>query len=740
MRKMFFLSAFMLFFCVLVAQKSSIKDSLHVVLQEVTVSSIRASDKSAVSFTNVSSKEISKTNLGQDVPYLLSLTPNFITTSDAGTGIGYTGYRVRGTDANRVNVTVNGIPLNDSESHGVFFVNMPDFASSLSSVQIQRGVGTSTNGAAAFGASINMQTEGLNIKPYAELSSTFGSFNTNKNNVKAGTGLLNNQWAFDARLSNITSDGYIDRAFVDMSSYYLSAAYFGDKTTLRLLNFGGKERTYQAWNGVYSGNLVNNRTYNELGAYVDNTGVDQFYDNQTDNYQQTHYQLHLNQILSSSLFLNASAHYTRGKGYYEEYKKDKSFDEYSLIPDTLNGQARSTTDLIRRKWLDNHFGGVVFALNYQNDGLSTTFGGGLNRYAGAHYGKVIWVRNAQNPNPEHEYYRSNSIKDDGNIYLKTSYDLFKSLNLSADLQYRFVRHRMEGQNDKFDWDTNKMRPLDIDKSFHFFNPKLGVTYKIDKTQDVYASWSVANREPNRNNFTESGVNDQPVAETLFDTELGYRFQDKDYSVGINAYYMKYKNQLVLTGKISEIGELLTSNVEDSYRAGIEIVAGGRLSDHFRWDGNISISTNKILNYHSYVSVYDPDYDVVGTVDSVYTSTNIGYSPNVVTNSVFTYTRGNFEASIMSQFVGKQYLDNTSTEEKSVNSYVVNNLSLKYSLPLKKMKSVDFQILVNNLFNETYETGGYAWTEMYPGDANQYHYKYLYPQAGIHLLGSVTFKF
>jgi iron complex outermembrane receptor protein len=740
MRKMFFLSAFMLFFCVLVAQKSSIKDSLHVVLQEVTVSSIRASDKSAVSFTNVSSKEISKTNLGQDVPYLLSLTPNFITTSDAGTGIGYTGYRVRGTDANRVNVTVNGIPLNDSESHGVFFVNMPDFASSLSSVQIQRGVGTSTNGAAAFGASINMQTEGLNIKPYAELSSTFGSFNTNKNNVKAGTGLLNNQWAFDARLSNITSDGYIDRAFVDMSSYYLSAAYFGDKTTLRLLNFGGKERTYQAWNGVYSGNLVNNRTYNELGAYVDNTGVDQFYDNQTDNYQQTHYQLHLNQILSSSLFLNASAHYTRGKGYYEEYKKDRSFDEYSLIPDTLNGQARSTTDLIRRKWLDNHFGGVVFALNYQNDGLSTTFGGGLNRYAGAHYGKVIWVRNAQNPNPEHEYYRSNSIKDDGNIYLKTSYDLFKSLNLSADLQYRFVRHRMEGQNDKFDWDTNKMRPLDIDKSFHFFNPKLGVTYKIDKTQDVYASWSVANREPNRNNFTESGVNDQPVAETLFDTELGYRFQDKDYSVGINAYYMKYKNQLVLTGKISEIGELLTSNVEDSYRAGIEIVAGGRLSDHFRWDGNISISTNKILNYHSYVSVYDPDYDVVGTVDSVYTSTNIGYSPNVVTNSVFTYTRGNFEASIMSQFVGKQYLDNTSTEEKSVNSYVVNNLSLKYSLPLKKMKSVDFQILVNNLFNETYETGGYAWTEMYPGDANQYHYKYLYPQAGIHLLGSVTFKF
>jgi len=740
MRKMFLSSALLLFFCVLSAQQTTKKDSLHVMLKEVTVSSVRAGDKSAVSFTNVSSKEINRANLGQDVPYLLSLTPNFITTSDAGTGIGYTGYRVRGTDANRVNVTVNGIPLNDSESHGVFFVNMPDFASSLSSVQIQRGVGTSTNGAAAFGASINMQTEGLNVKPYAEISSTFGSYNTNKNNVKAGTGLLNNQWAFDVRLSNVTSDGYIDRAWVDMNSYYFSAAYFGDKTTLRFLNFGGKERTYQAWNGVYSDNLTDNRTYNELGKYVDNQGKDQFYDNQTDNYQQTHYQLHLNQILSKNLFLNASAHYTRGKGYYEEYKANRWVNEYGLIPDTVKGQPQNTTDLIRRKWLDNHFGGFVFALNYQQDGLSTTFGGGLNRYMGAHYGKVIWVRNAHNPNPEHEYYRSNSVKDDGNIYLKSNYELFNSLSLSADLQYRFVRHRMEGQNDKFNRDTNKMRPLNIDKPFHFFNPKVGATYKLDKTQDVYASWSVANREPNRNNYTEAGVNEQPVAETLYDTEIGYRFQDKDYSVGMNAYYMKYKNQLVLTGKISEIGELLTSNVEDSYRAGIEIVAGGRLSKHFRWDGNISISTNKILNYHSYVSVYDADYNVVGTVDSIYTSTNIGYSPNVVTNSVFTYTLGNFEASIMSQFVGKQYLDNTSTEEKSVNSYIVNNLSLKYSLPLKKMKSVDFQILVNNLFNETYETGGYSWSEMYAGDETQYHYKYLYPQAGIHFLASMTLKF
>jgi iron complex outermembrane receptor protein len=509
---------------------------------------------------------------------------------------------------------------------------------------------------------------------------------------------------------------------------------------LKFVTFGGKEKTYQAWNGVYADNLTNNRTYNELGAYTDANGVEKFYDNQTDNYQQTHYQLHLNHFFTPELFLNATAHYTRGKGYYEEYKKDRWVDEYGLLPDTINGKAQWTTDLIRRKWLDNHFGGFVFGLNYQKDQISATLGGGINRYVGDHFGKVIWARNAQNLDPDHEWYRSHSIKDDGNIYLKTNVELIENLNVTADLQYRYVRHRMDGQNDKFDWDTYKMRTLNIDKTFHFFNPKLGATYRIDKTQDVYASWSVANREPNRNNFTEAGVNEQPVAETLYDTELGYRLQKKNYSAGINAYYMKYKNQLVLTGKVSEIGELLTSNVEDSYRAGIEIVAGVKITSTLKWDGNIALSSNKILNYHDVSYVYDADYNVVGQVDSIYSSTNTGYSPNLVANSIFTYSLKNFEISLMSQLVGKQYLDNTSTEAKSIDPYFVNNLSLNYSLPLKMIKSVDFRILLNNIFNEVYETGGYAWTEMYQGDSGRYHYKYLFPQAGINVLASVTLKF
>ena len=740
MRK-FFIAAVLLFSGVaIMAQFLQKKDSMHVLLNEVTITSIRAHEKSAVSYSNVSEEEIEKRNFGQDIPYLLSLTPSFVATSDAGTGIGYSGFRVRGTDANRVNVTVNGIPVNDAESQGVFFVNMPDFASSLSSVQVQRGVGTSTNGAAAFGASINMQTEGLNQKAYAEVSTTIGSFNTNKNMLKAGTGLINKQWSFDARLSNVTSDGYIDRAWVDMSSYYFSGGYFGEKLTFKFVTFGGKEKTYQAWNGVYSDYLSTKRTYNELGSYFDAEGKERFYDNQTDNYNQTHYQLHWNQVLSPELYLNASAHYTRGKGYYEEYKGERYYNEYGLTPDTINGVARSTTDLVRRKWLDNHFGGVVLALNYQNKAISASLGGGLNRYSGEHFGKVIWARNAQNLNVDHEWYRSNSVKDDANVYAKMNVAVTDQLFVAADLQYRYIRHTMSGQNDKFDWNAMSMRLLDIDKPFHFFNPKFGLTYLISDNQDVYASFSVANREPNRNNYTDAGENDQPVSERLYDGELGYRIKTKTFSAGINAYYMKYKNQLVLTGKISEIGEPLTSNVDNSYRSGIEIIAGCQILKSLRWEGNISTSRNKILNYTDIAYIYDADYNKIGQVSTEHKSTNIAYSPDLVANSIFTYKFKNFEAGFYSQYVDKQYLDNTSSEERAMDACFVNNLSLQYSLPLKNIRSIDLKLMINNLFNEEYESNGYAWSEYYPGDDARYSYKYLFPQAGINFMTSVTLKF
>ncbi len=740
MRKFCMAVSVLLAFVSVSAQSTQKKDSLHIMLDEVTVSSLRANEKSAVSYSNVSAEEIEKRNAGQDIPYLLSLTPSFVATSDAGTGIGYTGYRIRGTDANRVNVTVNGVPINDSESHGVFFVNMPDFASSLSSVQIQRGVGTSTNGAAAFGASINMQTEKLNPEAYAEISSTYGSFNTNRNMLKAGTGLINDRWAFDARLSNITSDGYIERAWVDMKSYYFSGGYYGKKSTLKFITFGGNERTYQAWNGVYSDYLSTNRTYNELGKYKDVNGDTKFYDNQTDNYTQNHYQLHWNQVLNDELFFNASAHYTPGKGYYEEYKKDREYVEYGLIPDSINGIALKETDLVRRKWLDNHFGGLIWALNYQKNNVSASLGGGINRYDGDHFGKVIWVRNAQNLDVDHEWYRSHAVKDDANVYLKSNINLLDKFTATVDLQYRYIRHIMKGQNDKFDTLTLAMRPLDLDKTFHFFNPKFGLTYQIDNNQDVYGSFSIANREPNRNNYTDAGKDEHPLSERLFDTELGYRIKNERFVAGVNAYYMKYKNQLVLTGKISEIGEPLTSNVADSYRAGIELIAGLNLFAGFRWDGNMTLSQNKIFNFTDVAYVYNANYDPIDKVEALYEKTDIAYAPNIILNSNLSYTFKNFEAAFNSQYVGKQFLDNTSNNEKAMDAYFVNNLSLRYSLPLRNIRSIDFSLMVNNIFNTKYETNGYAWSEFYPGDDTRYNYRYLFPQAGINFLAGITFKF
>ena len=710
-------------------------------IDEVTITSLRANDRSAVAYSDVKQEDIERRNLGQDIPYLLALTPSFITTSDAGTGIGYTGFRIRGTDANRTNITVNGVPLNDAESHGTFFVNMPDFASSLSSVQVQRGVGTSTNGAAAFGASINMQTEALNAKPYGEISSSLGSFNTNKNTLKVGTGLMDNGLSFDARLSNVTSDGYVDRASVNLKSYFFSAGYFTDKTTLKFLTFGGNEKTYQAWNGVDSEIMKIHRTYNELGEYTDNAGNTQYYNNQTDNYNQTHYQLHWLQELNAKLHLNATAHLTRGIGYYEEYKKDRSYLEYGLIPAVVDGETLETTDLVRQKWLDNYFYGVTWALNYEAGKLNASIGGAVNRYDGDHYGKVIWVRNANNLDMSKDWYRSNSVKDDATIYAKLNAELLAGLFASVDLQYRYINYRMAGTDDKYNEDNNAMRDITQTHQYNFFNPKFGLTYKLDKQNDVYASYSISNREPNRNNYTERAKNEkQPTFETLYDTEAGYRFQSTGFSAGANLYYMKYRNQLILTGKISEIGELLTTNIPDSYRAGIELTAGVKINNWLRWGGNVTLSQNKILNFtEEDVDVYDAGWNWIDSQDNHLGKTDIAYSPDVVANSIFTFNFNLFEIGFYSNYVGKQYFDNTSNDERSIDAYFVNNLSLKYALPLRKMKGIDFQVLVNNLFNAEYETNAYIWYSYYLG-GERINESRFFPQAGINFLASITLKF
>lgn len=747
MRQIFF-TAMALFLSVLsfgqtVSKSASVKktDSISSIsLKELTVSSIRANNNSAVAFTDVSKESISQRNLGQDIPYLLALTPSFVATSDGGTGVGYTWFRIRGTDGNRVNVTINGVPFNDAESHASYFVDMPDFASSLSSVQVQRGVGTSTNGAAAFGASINMQTEGTRLKPYGEISSTIGSFNTNKNTIKAGTGLLKSGFAFDARLSNVKSDGYLDRASSDLQSYYFAGGYYGDKTTLKFITFGGHEKTYQAWYGVVADSLPTNRTYNELGKYTDNNGKTKFYDNQIDNYTQTHYQLHWSQTLNQNLHFNATAHYTKGSGYYEEYKEGRKYKEYGLIPDTLAGVALKKTDLVRRKWLDNDFYGITYSLNYETKKVNAVVGGALNRYDGNHFGKVIWVRNAQNLMPDHEYYRSNSLKDEAGIYAKATAELMDKLFGTIDLQYRHINYSLNGLSDKFNENTGKMDDITNVYKFDFFNPKVGLTYQLNSSNSLYGSFAVSNREPSRSNYVDNTKDSLPRPERLYDLELGYRFQSPRFSAGANLYYMKYKDQLILTGKLSEIGEALTSNTPESYRAGIELVAGVKITNWLNWDGNLTLSQNKILNFtEEGVDVYDADWNWLESRNNVLGTTNIAYSPNVIANSLFSCKFNGFTLGLHSNYVGKQYIDNTSDNGRSIDAYFVNNLNVGYELALRKMKAVQFNLLVNNLFNTQYITNGWTWYSYYMAGERKNDLRF-FPQAGINFLASVTLKF
>lgn len=720
---------------------ASTNDSIRQIsLKEVVVTSLRANERSAVAYSSVQKEAIEQRNLGQDIPYLLALTPSFIATSDGGTGIGYTGFRIRGTDGNRINVTINGVPFNDAESHGSYFVDMPDFASSLSSVQVQRGVGTSTNGAAAFGASINMQTEGSRPKPYAEIGSTIGTFNSNKNTLKAGTGLLKSGFAFDARLSNVTSDGYLDRASANLKSYYFAGGYYGNKTTLKFVTFGGHEKTYQAWYGVIADSLKTNRTYNELGSYTDASGNTKFYDNQVDDYTQTHYQLHWSQRLNHNLHLNATAHYTKGYGFYEEYKKGQSYTIYSLIPDTLAGVALEETDLVRRKWLDNDFYGITYSLNYETQKVNATIGGALNRYDGDHFGKVICVRNAQNLQPNHEYYRSNSLKDEFNIYAKGTAEVISDLFATVDLQYRHINYSLNGVSDKYNANTGKMDDITNVYKFDFFNPKVGLTYQLNSSNSFYGSYSIANREPNRTNYTDNSTAALPKPERLYDTEIGYRFQSPRFSASANLYYMNYKDQLILTGKLSEIGEMLTSNISESYRAGIELTAEVKIANWLNWDGNLTLSQNKILNFtEEGIDVYDADWNWLDSRNNILGTTDIAYSPNVIANSLFTFKIKSLSVGLHSNYVGKQYIDNSSDNGRSIDAYFVNNLNIGYELALKKMKAIQFNVLVNNLFNNQYVTNGWTWYSAYVG-GERYNDLRFFPQAGTNFLASVTLKF
>ncbi|MDR3194634.1 MAG: TonB-dependent receptor [Tannerella sp.] len=702
-------------------------------LNEVVVSAMQARKETPVAFLNLSAGKLNEVNGGQSLPYLFAGMPSLTLTSDGGNGVGYANMRIRGTDANRINFTVDGVPLNEAESHGVFWVNMPDFASSMQQVQVQRGAGTSTNGAAAFGASVMMQTQQPALAPYSEVRSAAGSYGTYTHTVRGGTGLLRDHFTFDARYSNVQTDGYIDRARVDMYSYYASAACYYSSTMLKFQTFGSGEVSYQAWNGVDSAMLRTNRRHNSCGAYTDGTGETKFYDNQTDNYRQHHYHLLATQRLGERLDLNVTLHYTDGNGYYEDYKEDAKYAAYKLpVYTDADGNAQSKTDLVRRKWMRNDFYGGLFRLNYTRERLQATFGASANNYAGDHFGRVMWVKTASLlPAPNYEYYRNRGEKLDGNAYLKATYRFLPSLYAYADMQYRGIDYRIDGSDDKAGENVH------VHRTFSFFNPKAGLTYGRNGHQ-AYASFAVAHREPNRDNFTENGPAAQPTFERLHDWEAGYNYTAPRFQAGVNFYYMDYENQLILTGKISEIGEQLTSNIKDSYRAGVELTAGVQLVPCLRWEGNLTLSKNKVRNFTEYVDTYDADWNGAGQTKNALGTTDIAFSPDVTANSLFDFRLKGFSAAFGTSYVGRQYLDNTSSRRRSLDPYLVNNLRIGYVFRVPFARELGVDVSVNNLFNEMYETNGWVWSYYLGGERLQD--SGYFTQAGTNVMTRVTLKF
>lgn len=751
----------------------------------IQVMATRADSKTPVAFSDLGRETLSKINNGQDIPYLLTLTPSVVATSDAGTGIGYTGVRIRGVDATRINVTSNGIPLNDAESHSLYWVNMPDFASSVEDIQVQRGVGTSTNGAGAFGGSINLRTEAPGLKPSAEVGLSAGSFGTHKEVVKVNTGLIAGRWAFGMRLSNIHSDGYVERASADMRSWFAQGGYYGDRTIVKLVAFGGREKTYHAWDGIEKSQMDINRRYNPCGAIYevqrDGNGLPvikkdgsievkkdtgKYYEDQTDNYKQNHYQLILNHEPGHAWKLNATLHYTAGDGYYEEYKNGRTLKEYGLsdfltsepgkadylkikdgkfVVDDNGNYTVNKSDLVRRKHMENGFGGLVFSAQYTGDRLTATFGGGANRYAGEHYGRVVWVKNyVGDLDPSHEFYRNETDKRDANIFARANYMLADGLNVYADMQYRRIRHKIDGENSRWDWINGRMQELAVDETYDFFNPKAGILYDINPRNKLYASFAVAHKEPTRNNFTDSKFDATPKPERLFDYEAGYMFGGRVFSAGVNLYYMDYKDQLVLTGETNDIGEPLSDNVAKSYRAGVELTAGVRITEWLRWDLNATFSRNIIRDYTEYMDDYDENWEPLWTQTENYVGeTTIAYSPSVIAGSFISAMFGNLTASLQSQYVGSQYVTNSRQDDLRLDAYFVNNLRVNYTLPLRGMRSVDLGVAVNNIFNEKYSSNGWGYSSLIhkgDGSSERQNGMYYFPQAGTNFLVNLTLRF
>lgn len=713
------LSCFCLTVSAIFSQQEKEERDSFFTLSPVEIRAVRAGEFSPFTKTNINGKQLSKLNLGQDIPFLLNQTPSVVVNSDAGNGVGYTGIRIRGTDATRINVTLNGIPYNDAESQGTFFVDLPDFSSSTGSIQVQRGVGTSSNGAGAFGASINFSTNELIKDAYAEINNSYGSFNTWKNTLKAGTGLRNG-FTTDIRLSRISSDGFIDRAASRLRSFFVSQAYTSSKTSLRFNIFSGKEKTYQAWYGISEADLkAGNRTINYAGT--EKPGEP--YNNETDNYTQTHYQLFFDQKIGSAIHFNTAFFFTKGKGYYEQYKADEDYSNY-LLPYPVSGTDTTyTSDFVRQLWLDNDFYGNIFSFQYKNEKTEATLGGAITRYNGSHFGQLTWASNGLTGTGR--WYDLDALKNDFNIYLKNQTRFAENWFAFFDLQYRRVKYNIDGFRDN--------PSLLIKNKYDFLNPKAGITY-TKKGWKAYFSFSIANKEPNRDDF-EAGMNQQPSPERLYDFESGLERTGKNYRWSANLFYMNYKDQLVLTGKINDVGAYTRTNIPKSYRTGIELQGSLIFNKWMNVASNLTLSKNKVKDLTEYID----DYDNGGQKINQYNSTIIAYSPEIIGALAINFQPSkNWEISLPAKYVSKQYLDNTQNENRVLDAFFVQDLRISYSLKSKKIKEVNIIGQLNNVFNKKYEPNGYTYSYIYGGDLVTENY--YFPMAGINFLIGLNIKF
>ncbi|CAN5362877.1 TonB-dependent receptor [soil metagenome] len=712
--------------------------------EEVIVNATRTSKMQGSTFTNLNKEEIKNLNTAQDVPYLLQSLPSTVVTSDAGNGIGYTGIRIRGSDPSRINVTINGIPINDAESQQMYWVDLPDFASSTENIQVQRGVGTSTNGAGAFGGSVNLLSNKIATEPYASSSTAVGTFSTLKNNISFGSGIVQDHFAFEGRLSKISSDGFIDRGASNLKSFYVGAGYYTKKSIIRFNIFSGHEITYQSWNGVpesriegdlegMQGYIIRNGLNESEAANLLNSGRNynfNTYDNQVDDYQQDHYQLLFSQQLNSKWLLNLAVHLTKGNGFYEEYKAAQELNDYGIQVDS---NVSTISDLIRRKWLTNDFYGSTFSLSYEDNNVDQVIlGGAVNRYDGDHFGDVIWAKNAGNSAIRHRYYFDNAMKDEVNIYGKWTHSFNEKVSTYVDLQYRGVMYNFEGANENGD-------PAPQSVNHNFFNPKAGVNWNINKRNSVYASIGVGNKEPNRDDYVDSPKDKYPKAESLIDFEIGYRYQHGKWNASLNNYFMWYQDQLVLTGKVNDVGNYTRSNINQSYRTGAEIEIGYTLLQNLRIDLNATFSQNKIKKYSDYLDTYDADYNFIGQTKTDFRNTDIAFSPTTIAAGSLTWNATKkLNIQIITKHISDQFLDNTHSKNRKIASYTVTDFRLSYFVPNKLTKELRFQLLLNNIFNTIYSSNGYTYGYQVGEDA--IHENLYYPQARLNIMGQITLGF